>query len=381
MASESERGTAARAAAAPLDEAARRAAAERLGLDGIDPARLRDLTEELVEVDSTVGYYPEIHEFLASRLEGMGYEPFVDNKATMYVRVPGEDGSRTVCVGAHLDTIGLIVRGFNDDGTLRVRNLGGINYHSIEGETCRIHCRDGRVVPGQVICNRHSTHVFADARTVERDEDNMSVSIVGDVDSPADARALGVTQGAICSIDPHFQAFDNGYIVSRHIDDKAAVAVLLDVLDWLARSGRKPAFDTLFAFPIYEEICHGGAYVPPEVAEYVALDITLIGPDYDSDEHSVGVIVSDHKGPYDWNLSNRLIRCAEEVCDEGRWNTQVCFHYSTDANAASVLGRNLASGAFGMACLSSHGRERCHVDAIVETERLCRAYVMGECLG
>lgn len=363
------------------DEAARRAAAERLELDGIDPVRLRDLTEELVGVDSTVGYYPEIHEFLSRRLGRMGYEPFLDNKATMYVRVPGRDRSRTVCVGAHLDTIGLIVRGFNDDGTLRVRKLGGINYHSVEGETCRIHCRDGRVVAGQVICKRHSTHVFADARTVERDEDNMSVSIVGDVSCPADARALGVTQGAVCSIDPHFQAFDNGYVVSRNIDDKAAVAVLLDVLDWLARSGRQPAFDTLFAFPIYEEIGHGGAYVPPEVSEYVALDITLIGPDYDSDEHSVGVIVSDLKGPYDWDLSNRLIRCAEEVCDESRWNTQVCFHYSTDASAAYVLGRNVAAGAFGMACLSSHGRERCHIDAIVQTERLCRAYVMGECLG
>ena len=30
-----------------------------------------------------------------------------------------------------------------------------------------------------------------------------------------------------------------------------------------------------------------------------------------------------------------------------------------------------------MACMNTHGRERCHVDAIVETEKLARAYVMG----
>lgn len=58
-------------------------------------------------------------------------------------------------------------------------------------------------------------------------------------------------------------------------------------------------------------------------------------------------------------------------------NTQVCFHYSTDANAAYTLGANLRSGAFGMSVLSSHGRERCHVDALVQTERLARAYLMG----
>ena len=92
----------------------------------------------------------------------------------------------------------------------------------------------------------------------------------------------------------------------------------------------------------------------------------------------MGVIASDAKGPYDWDLTNQLIRCAKEHCDADKWDTQVCFHYSTDANAASHLDHDLRHGAFGMACLNSHGRERCHVDAIVETEKLARAYVMGE---
>ncbi|MGI6755114.1 MAG: M20/M25/M40 family metallo-hydrolase [Atopobiaceae bacterium] len=348
-----------------------------LELESIDPQKLTQQLKELVSVDSPVGYYPEIHAYLGDKLKALGYEVTVDNKATMYVRVAGQSSDKTVCVGAHLDTIGLIVRGINDDGTLRVRALGGINYHSIEGETCRMHLRSGKSLMGQVICIKHSTHVFADARSIERSEDTMVVSLIADVKSAQDARDLGVTPGAICSIDPHFEAFDNGYIVSRHIDDKAAVAAVLDTLEWLAKTGKKPAYDTLFAFPIYEEIGHGGAYTPPRVSEYVALDITLIGPDYDSDEHQVGVIVSDHKGPYDWELSNRLIASAELACSTGRWNTQVCFHYSTDANAGYVVGNNFKSGAFGMACLNSHGRERCHVDAIVETEKLCRAYVMG----
>ena len=343
-----------------------------------DPYRLTALLKDLVELDSTVGYYPQIHAWLRDWLEARGYQMTVDHKATAYVKVPGQSSQKPVCLGAHLDTIGLIVRGFNEDGTLRVRQLGGINYHSLEGETCRVHCRDGRTLDGQVICNKHSVHVFEECRTTPRDEDNMSVSLIADVKDPEDARGLGVTQGAIVSIDPHFQAFDNGYIVSRHIDDKGAVAVLLDLLDQLAQVGQKPAYDTLFAFPIYEEIGHGGAYVPDEVDEYVALDITLLGPDYDGDEHSVGVIVSDHKGPYDWDLSNQLIRCAQEACDEGRWNTQVCFHYSTDANAAYVLGNNLRRGAFGMACLNTHGRERCHVDALVQTQKLAYAYLMGK---
>jgi putative aminopeptidase FrvX len=349
----------------------------QMNFDDIKPEALTTLLKEVVEVPSPVGYYPETRAYLKRKLEPLGYEVTADNRGTTYVRVPGKDHKKVVCVGAHLDTVALVVRGFNDDGTLRVRQLGGINYHSIEGETCTVLCRDGRKVDGQVICNKHSVHVFEDAKTEERTENTMSVSLIADVKCPDDARALGVTQGAIVSIDPHFQAFGNGYIVSRHIDDKGAVAVALDTLRWLAESGEKPAHDTVFAFPVYEEIGFGGSYVPEGASEYVAMDITLIGPDYTSDEHNVGVIASDAKGPYDWDLTNRLIRIAGEVCDDGKWNTQVCFHYSTDAATANHSSNNVSSAAFGMACLNTHGRERCHVDALVQTERLCRGYVMG----
>ena len=358
------------------------AGAMRIGETGsmgyaIDAGYLLQTLQELVEVDSPVGFPALIHPWLAERLSQMGYRMEVDRKSTAYVRVPGRDRSTTVCVGAHLDTIGLVVRGFNDDGTLRVRQLGGINYAAIEGETCRIHCRDGRTVSGQVICTSHSVHVFDDAHSAPRDENHMAISIVGDVTRPDDARALGVTQGAIVGIDPHFEAFDNGYVVSRHIDDKAAVAVLLDVLRWFAETGEQPAFDTLFAFPIFEEVGHGGSRVPDDVSEYVALDITLIGPDYDSDEHSVAIVAADAHGPYDWDLTNTLIACAEEACDPGRWNTQTCYRFSTDGMAAYRGANDVAAAAFGMSCLNSHGRERCHIDAVVETEKLCRAYLMG----
>ena len=205
----------------------------------------------------------------------------------------------------------------------------------------------------------------------------MSISLIADVSSPEEARALGVSEGAVIAIDPHFEMYDNGYMVSRFIDDKACVAAQLHTLRWLAQSGEKPLYNTLFAFPMYEEIGHGGAFLPVEVDEYVSLDITLIGPDYNSNEHHVGIIVSDIRSPYDWEVSNKLIACAQEVVEPEKWNQQVAFHFSTDANAAYFSGNDLKSGAFGPACLNTHGRERCHIDAIIGTENLCRAYVLG----
>lgn len=92
--------------------------------------------EELINTPSVVGFYPEIHKKLAEMVGKFGYELEFDNKRTAYVRVPGKDSSKIVCVGAHLDTIGMQVRHVMDNGWIEVKNLGGVNFHNVEGGEC-----------------------------------------------------------------------------------------------------------------------------------------------------------------------------------------------------------------------------------------------------
>ena len=54
----------------------------------------------------------------------------------------------------------------------------------------------------------------------------------------------------------------------------------------------------------------------------------------------------------------------------------VFFHYGTDANAAIRAGNNVYAAAFGMAVINSHGKERCHIDSIVDTTKLAIAYAL-----
>ena len=117
----------------------------------------------------------------------------------------GEDTTKTVCVGAHLDTIGLMVRHINDNGTLALRNLGGINYNNIEGCSVQVHTRDGNTITGLLACTSHSTHVFDDARSAVREESNMMVILDELVHSSDEVRALGIEHGDIISIDPDYR--------------------------------------------------------------------------------------------------------------------------------------------------------------------------------
>lgn len=55
--------------------------------------------EDLINTPSVVDFYPEIHKKLSEMVGNLGYELEFDNKRTAYVRIPGKDSSKTVCVG------------------------------------------------------------------------------------------------------------------------------------------------------------------------------------------------------------------------------------------------------------------------------------------
>lgn len=340
----------------------------------IDESFLIDCFREIVETPSPVGYYVKLNPVLERYAAKFGKTVTYDNKSTAYITLEGEDNSKTVLVGAHADTLGLVVRRIDSDGMIRVRQLGGVNYHSLEGESVTVHTRDGREYTGLMTCQSHSVHVFDDARSLERDENTMMVILDERVSSKADVNALGIRNGDFISFDPHCRFTPSGYLKSRFIDDKGAIACCFTMLKYLTENGLKPKYRTILAFPYSEEINFGGTYVPEGVSEYVAVDIGLIGPDCDGNEYSVSICAKDNSAPYDYELTNRLIGYAEKAGCE--YAVDIFYRYGTDANAAVRAGNNLRAAAFGMAVYCSHGMERTHISGLRNTVNLLLAYVL-----
>ena len=341
----------------------------------VDSSYLIDSFREIVNTPSPVGYPLLMNPLLKRYADSFGLPISYDNRSTAYITMEGQDNSRTVVVGAHADTLGLMVRKIEKDGTLRVRTLGGINFNNIEGETVEIFTRDGRTYTGLVCCQSHSTHVFDDARTLERSEKTMLVLLDEKVDSEEAVRALGIRHGDMVAIEPRMQFTPTGFLKSRFIDNKGSIACVFTAIKYMQEHGMQPRYRTVFAFPYREEIGQGGTYVPPEASEYVAMDIGLIGPDYDGNEYSVSICAKDNVGTYDYELTNELLRCAEKAeCD---YALDIFYHYSTDANAAMRGGCNVRNAAFGMAVYCSHGLERTHISGLQNTVNLLLAYLTG----
>lgn len=342
----------------------------------IDREYLIQTMKEFIEVPSPVSYYEEITPLLEKYAKELNLNVTYDRKRTGYITLDGDDNSKTVCVGAHLDTIGLIARTVNSDGSISVTQLGGVNFNNLEGETVTVHTRDGKKYTGLLTCVSHSVHVFDDARTLQRDADSMVVLLDKDVNTEEDVLALGIDAGDIISISPRYQYTNEGYIKSRFIDDKAAVAAVFAALKYLISTGVKPKYRTLLAFPFYEEIGHGGSYIPSEVEEYVAIDIGLIGPDLNGSEHQVSICVKDNFSPYDRGLTTKIVNLAKE--NKIDYVVDIFHRYGTDANAAVRAGNNVYAAAFGMGVHSSHGVERTNIKSVEETTKLIIAYLLSK---
>ena len=72
-----------------------------------DPQDILSYFEKIVSVPSPVGYYVQMNPVIQQLAAELGETVAFDNKHTAYLTLEGEDNSKTVLVGAHLDTLGM----------------------------------------------------------------------------------------------------------------------------------------------------------------------------------------------------------------------------------------------------------------------------------
>lgn len=96
----------------------------------------------------------------------------------------------------------------------------------IEGENCEVHvASNNKKISGTILVHQTSIHVYRDAGTVERTQDNMEIRLDVKVNSAEDVRSLGIDVGDFISFDPRTIVTETGFIKSRFLDDKVSAAI------------------------------------------------------------------------------------------------------------------------------------------------------------
>ncbi len=328
--------------------------------------------EKLVNIPSPSGYTREVMEFVKSEAKSFGYESEYNQKGCLIIPVDGKS-SQVIGLSAHVDTLGAMVRSIDSEGTLKFTLVGGYTMHSVEGAYCRIHTRDGRTYSGTILIKSASVHSYDDARTLERTDRNMLVRIDEPVKSREDVLALGINSGDYISFDPKFQYTDRGFIKSRHLDDKASVAVLLGMLREMSQAGIQPEKSLRILISNYEEVGFGAAALPQEIKEFVAVDMGAVGDDLNGTEYTVTICAKDSSGPYDYELTNKLIALAKE--EKIDYVIDIFPHYGSDVSAALRAGNDIKGALIGQGVHASHGMERTHRSGLENTLKLLNAYL------
>ncbi len=342
-------------------------------MNHFDENYVLDAFQSLLAIDSTTGQYREVQDWIVKETKRLGFEPQVTHKGGVIVDLGGK-GSPLV-IAAHMDDIGLMVRKINADGTLNVCSVGGLYPVYCVTENVRVYAGSGQVYTGTVCRTPNSVHVTEDELKNTLGDFRKNVCVVLDmpVHTADETRALGIETGDMIALEPRF-TMSNGYIKSRFVDDKACVAVLLNVMKTLRENGLVLSRKVYAYFSCYEEIGHGTTFLPADTKDILSLDIAPTGPDQNSEEHLVSIFCKDSRFPYHYEMTAELRECAKKA---GVNYVMDVFtpHYGTDGDFSVTAGYDIRHAAIGPGTANSHGYERTHIDGLRNTYALTMAYI------
>ena len=335
--------------------------------------RMTEQIRELCLIPSPTGYTGTIEDHLIVLFEEMGYKPVQTKKGAIRVCLGGE--GNPLLLSAHIDTLGAMVRSIKSNGKLRLTKLGGYPENNIEGENCIVHTRDGKAYSGTVQLIHSSTHVYSDIKSMERNDTNVEVVLDECVASKEDVKKLGISAGDIISLDPRTVVTDSGFIKSRHLDDKASAAVLIELARMVKENTVQLNRRVEIFFTNYEEVGHGAsAGIPDDITEMIAVDMGCVGDDLETDELVVSICAKDSNSPYDYELTTALINVAKE--EELDYAVDIYPFYGSDAGAALRAGMDAKFALIGPGVASSHGYERTHKNGVENTLKLIIGYAI-----
>lgn len=342
----------------------------------IDTTYLTKFLVDLLNIPSPTGFAEEAVAFVEK--EFSQFKPLElsrTRKGALIAKWNVESDAPPVALTAHVDTLGAMVKEIKANGRLQLSRIGGLILNGVETEGCWVHTAKGGRVRGSYMLNTASGHVYgAKVNETTRTEGAMEVRLDARVSNEKEARDLGIEVGDFVSFDPRVEV-TNGFIRSRHLDDKACVAAIAAAIKALTEAGRSPARSVTFLISNYEEVGHGAAAgIPSDVHELVTVDMAAVGEGQESDEFHVTLCVKDSGGPYHHGLSQKL----RALADANRipYKVDIYPYYGSDGEAFWRAGGDVAVALIGPGIDASHNYERTHTDSLVATANWIMAYLL-----
>uniref|UniRef100_UPI003BA86300 osmoprotectant NAGGN system M42 family peptidase n=1 Tax=Stappia sp. TaxID=1870903 RepID=UPI003BA86300 len=342
----------------------------------IDTDYLAATLDALMAIPSPTGYTDTIVRHVSAELTRLGLSVELTRRGAMRAVRKGAEHRGARALVSHLDTLGAQVKFLKENGRLSLVPIGTWSARFAEGARVTIFTRSG-AYRGTILPLKSSGHTFNDEiDTSPIGWDHVELRVDALAFNHEDLEKLGIEIGDIVAVDPNPEFLDNGFIVSRHLDNKAGVAVMLAALKALNEQGAETPVDIHWLFTIAEEVGVGASsIITPDVASMIAVDNGTTAPGQNSREFGVTFSMADQTGPFDYHLTKKLV----ELCEENdiRYQKDVFRYYRSDSASAVEAGADVRTALITFGVDSSHGHERIHMHALRSLAELITAYVVS----
>lgn len=344
----------------------------------IDDTYIASFLKTLLETPSPTGYTDAVTRVCCAELDRLGVSYEITRRGAIRARLQGSRRQPARALIAHVDTLGAQVKYLKENGRMELVPIGHWSSRFAEGARCTVFTAEQGAFRGTILPLKASGHTFneeVDTQPVAWSQVELRPDVVAE--SADDLALVGFNIGDFVAIDPQTEFLDNGFVVSRHLDDKAGVAAMFGAIKALIEGEVKLAVDTYFLISVTEEIGHGASSVlTQDIASMVTIDNGTTAPGQNSREFGVTVAMADQTGPFDYHLTQKLLRLARE--HEISHQRDIFRYYRSDSAAAIESGADVRTALVTFGIDASHGYERIHMHALHSVARLIHAYAASK---
>jgi putative aminopeptidase FrvX len=235
--------------------------------------RLRELVPKLMLIPALSGHEFRVRRAIRDELAKLGLQSRTDRLGNLIATIDGDAEAPSVMLFAHMDQLGLMVRGIEQNGLMRVERLGGVPEKALPSQSVLLCVGEGRDVRG-VIANKshHATSQEEKYRVLPYAELYVDAGFA----NPMDAEAAGIDVGTPIVYEPKAMELGADRIAGTSVDDRAGCAVIIETARALLEERRRPK--THLVFSVQEEFNLRGAVtaaqaLSPDIA--IQLDVML----------------------------------------------------------------------------------------------------------
>lgn len=331
----------------------------------------------LLEIPSPTGFTDEVVQATGRELEQLDIPFELTRRGAIRAHLPGRLKHPDRAIVVHLDTTGAMVKRLKENGRLELMPIGHWSSRFAEGARVTLYT-DNHFFRGTILPLKASGHTYnteVDSQPVNWQQLELRVDSI--VHNDQDLEKLGINIGDYVAIDAQPEFLDNGFIVSRHLDNKAGVATLLAAAKAIRESEAELPVNTHLLFTISEETGSGAsAILHRGASELVTIDNGTVAPGQNSRETGVTLAMMDTSGPFDFHLTRKLISLCQDY--DIQHQRDVFRHYRCDSASAVEAGNDTRTALICFGIDASHGYERTHLNALRSLAELTALYLQSE---